>query len=490
MSEAPAKHFEASQDNKVPSVDSAFISVEGQFKQNAKEGDACAAYSQMREEVLKFEAAHKDNKSELVPFINDLSKKLQEDGLLPAVQIAAVRYAEEEKSFVPSSEADKVIRAKLDNQEKDGGIQYLEQALIKPVLNKVAPEKYSEVLSSLKSEYIKAHQPDSLKSTSAVEKDAAKKSAIKSEANEASDPVDKAKQPTSTASTERAEKAQQDIVDLKKRLTEVPKGSWDEATSLYALGTIEGLVQSSDARQHLKQAVELMRGDLTGQPELEVRSRTAGSALSDYADYLTSDKPNEKQSKEQVLADRSEADKIFDELLKLAPQAKLTDLDQAEVYRRKGDNQIFLGSGFDISTVEGKASYRQQLEQSMATLEQGIAAISNNQTNDGIASRALLTGDKGFVAASLADKPGDSYAVAAQRDYQAALKLWGEFNPAGGKDADENRQLADSSDKAQMVLLSNYIRLLTAENKATEIEPLKTKLQQLLDRHPDMTIRR
>jgi hypothetical protein len=159
MSEAPGKYFKPiAEGNSPATADKAVENASGQFRHNKVEGDASAAYNQLRADVVKYESENKGDQTKTKAFVETVSKKLEENGLLPAVKIAALRQTDEQESFAPSNPTEQQIKAKLDQQEKTYGIQLLDDTLTKDVQDKIQRDQYLAVLKSIKSEYVQKNK--------------------------------------------------------------------------------------------------------------------------------------------------------------------------------------------------------------------------------------------------------------------------------------------------------------------------------------------
>ncbi|MDP3506350.1 MAG: hypothetical protein Q8T09_00025 [Candidatus Melainabacteria bacterium] len=159
MSEAPGKYFKPiAEGNSPATADKAVENASGQFRHNKVEGDASAAYNQLRADVVKYESENNGDKTKTKAFVETVSKKLEENGLLPAVKIAALRQTDEQESFAPSNPTEQQIKAKLDQQEKTYGIQLLDDSLTKDVQDKIQRDQYLAVLKSIKSDYVQKNK--------------------------------------------------------------------------------------------------------------------------------------------------------------------------------------------------------------------------------------------------------------------------------------------------------------------------------------------
>ena len=159
MSEAPGKYFKPiAEGNSPATADKAVENASGQFRHNKVEGDASAAYNQLRADVVKYESENKGDQTKTKAFVETVSKKLEENGLLPAVKIAALRQTDEQESFAPSNPTEQQIKAKLDQQEKTYGIQLLDDTLTKDVQDKIQHDQYLAVLKSIKSDYVQKNK--------------------------------------------------------------------------------------------------------------------------------------------------------------------------------------------------------------------------------------------------------------------------------------------------------------------------------------------
>jgi hypothetical protein len=159
MSEAPGKYFKPiAEGNSPATADKAVENASGQFRHNKVEGDASAAYNQLRADVVKYESENKGDQTKTKAFVETVSKKLEENGLLPAVKIAALRQTDEQESFAPSNPTEQQIKAKLDQQEKTYGIQLLDDTLTKDVQDKIQRDQYLAVLKTIKSDYVQKNK--------------------------------------------------------------------------------------------------------------------------------------------------------------------------------------------------------------------------------------------------------------------------------------------------------------------------------------------
>jgi hypothetical protein len=488
MSTRPGQFYNSIESNSQPvTAESAAKAIEQQFKANSKDhGDACAAYLQFRDEVVAYEKQTKADPNATKQFVDQVGVQLLKDGVLPPIQLAGVKYAVEVSQFKPADPKEQSVADKIKATSQDAGVQVLDQTIVAPATKAVTPDNLS---AALQGEKDKAFQK--LSPSETTQNQPPERTGQPQETPPETRPLPSESRARAEAERQILAQRLQDIESPNGKLANL-KGTWDNATTLHDLGAVENYTgKYDDSVVHLKNSVDLMRKDLPGQPDAASKEKLLAQNLYDYGVALVRPKESDKQAdKSQILDQRKQADAVFDEALKLADKNSLPPVQRADLLREKGDNQIFLATSNDPKTADGKTAFLQGLQTAEQTYSKGLDLLKQDSSNNGIASKAILTGNRGFAAMLEAAQPNDPAAQRAETDFAQSIQLWRGYKPEG----DSTRALAenDSRDKAMLVVLAGYFKLLQSEGKenSDEAQKLKQDYQAIIDRHPDIQIKR
>jgi hypothetical protein len=279
------------------------------------------------------------------------------------------------------------------------------------------------------------------------------------------------------------------------------EGSWRQASDLADLGTLDFATgNSADAQKHLKQAVDMIQSGIKDGTIKETSDVDLAlvETLQNYGTSLANPGKDLHQSNGEVLEDRLNADKTYQDALDLAVRTGQTPYVQASILDKMGTNETVIAD--DVLKLKGQAAFDTYIQKADDHLKQAmdLLPIDKSSTADQVAAKAMITADRAFENAQRAKSPHDQYADDASTYFQDARDLWNQVDPSklSGMDlktAQNYRDFYLASD------LSNYDSLLTSEiqnesdgaAKTTDSQNLaavEKMLNPLIESHPEWKV--
>lgn len=276
------------------------------------------------------------------------------------------------------------------------------------------------------------------------------------------------------------------------------EGSWRQATDLADLGTLDFATgDSAAAQKHLAQAVEMMQDGIKDGTIKETDSvdQALIETLTNYGTSLAVPGKDLHQSNGEVLEDRLNADKAYQEALDLATRTGQSPYAQASILDKLGTNETVIAQ--ELLQLKGQAAFNEYMQKADDHYEQAmdLLPIDQSSTPEEIAAKAIITADRAFEKAHHAKKPHDQFAEDAAKYFQDAWDLWNQYEPskAAGMDTQTAQNYRDfylASD------LSNYDELLTSEigaetdgsqktQDSRELARVEKTLNPLIENHPE-----
>ncbi len=273
------------------------------------------------------------------------------------------------------------------------------------------------------------------------------------------------------------------------------KASWQHGVNLRSLGQYEMFLgRYTDAEKHLKQSIDILQGTLPDDLDPVKKDKVLKEACFNYAVSLARPKGGFEE-KAEVIKERQQADQYFTEALELSKKLKEPAIAQGNVLREKLLNQTMLTARHYVVNAEGKQvfteksrnAYRDELQAIIDSYKNNLDKMSNDKSNNGIAHRALLTGDLAIAETSRADAIGDDDAVQAETHFKETLSLWTAYKPEKDSTSKEQtKSRAIARDKTLVGLLPQCWRLMQAQGKNDAADEIEFHYQHTVDRLAQM----